>query len=53
MLSRHGCAQRVGAHGLGSARLIEHVEFCDGEARGPQQFDDWAGEVTAAEEPLL
>ena len=53
MLGRQRGAQGVGAHRLRSALFVEHVEFCDGEARGPQQVDDWPGEVAAAEEPLL
>ena len=38
---------------LGSAFLVEGVDFGEGEAGGGQQVDDRAGEVTPAEEPLL
>ena len=53
MLGRQRGAQGVGPHGLRSALFVEHVEFCDREARGLEQFDDWPSEVTAAKEPLL
>ncbi len=36
---------------LRSAVFVDHVDVCNGEAGGPQQSDNWPGEVATAEEP--